>query len=446
MRKIIIAAWFGIVCNVLFAQDSSAIKNKPWEIPNLQWNISKDGSKFIRFNATAQIWTRWNESNPGTILENTPKPNTFDIGIRRLRLQVTAQPLSWMVLYVQFGINNFNAVSPRKAGDFFHDAVVEFTPVKRYFSVGTGLTGWTGSARFSAPSAGSIMMYDAPLYQQSTNDITDQFLRKLSVYAKGKIQKLDYRVVLSDPLSITTSPLYDTAYGKIAAFSKITPKGKSLQTSGYFMYQIFDEESNLLPYSQGTYLGAKKVLNVGAGFLAQPKAVWHLQNTDTVYNTMWQANVDVYADLPLNKRKDDCFSAYAAYSYYSFGTGFVRNLGVMNPAPKVDAAKASFNGAGNAYPIVGTGHTIFAQAGYKLPSHLFGTKGFSIMPYTGFQMSKWDRLNSWMGVVDAGVNFLLVGNKAKLTLNYQNRPLFDNTMLKQTSRASAVIVQWQIGL
>lgn len=212
------------------------------------------------------------------------------------------------------------------------------------------------------------------------------------------------------------------------------------------MYQIFDEESNLLPYTQGTYLGAKKVLNVGAGFLAQPKATWHLQNTDTVYNAMWQVNADVYADMPLNKRKDDCFSAYAAYSYYNFGPGFIRNLGVMTPANKVDATKASFNGAGNAYPIVGTGHTIFAQAGYKLPSRLFGTKGFSIMPYTGFQMSKWDRLNSWMGVVDAGVNFLLVGNKAKLTLNYQNRPVFDNTTLKQTSRTSAVILQWQIAL
>ena len=446
MKKVIIALWLGILCATVFAQDDLQEKNKPWDIPNLQWNFGKDKKQFIRFNATAQIWNRWNESNPGTILENTPKPNTFDIGIRRLRLQVVAQPLPWMLLYVQFGMNNFNSVSPRKTGDFFHDALVEFTPVKKYLSLGTGLTGWTGTARFSSPSIGSIMMYDAPLYEQSTNDITDQFLRKLSVYAKGKIQKLDYRVVLSDPLSITTSPLYDTTYSKISKYSKITPKGKSLQTSGYFMYQIFDEESNLLPYTQGTYLGAKKVLNVGVGFLTQPKAVWHLQNTDTVFNPMWEVSADIYTDMPLNKRKDDCFSAYAVYSYYNFGQGFIRNLGVMNPATKLDATKASFNGAGNAFPIVGTGHSVFVQAGYKLPAHFFGTKGFSIMPYSGFQMSKWDRLNSWMGIVDAGVNFLLVGNKAKITLNYQNRPVFDNSTLKQTSRASAVIVQWQIAL
>jgi hypothetical protein len=446
MKKNLLAALFGIIAHTCFAKDTTAISNKQWEIPNLQWNISKDGSKFVRFNATAQIWTRWNQSNPGTIVENNPKPNTYDIGIRRLRLQVTAQPLSWMLLYVQFGINNFNSLSPRKAGDFFHDAIVEFTPVKRYFSIGAGLTGWTGSARFASPAAGSIMMYDAPLYQQSTNDITDQFLRKLSVYAKGKIQKLDYRIALSDPLSISTSPLFDTAYGNITHFAKITPKGKSLQTSGYFMYQIFDEENNLLPYTQGTYLGAKKIFNVGVGFLAQPKATWHLRNTDTLYNPMWQISADVYTDLPLNKRRDDCLSAYAAYSYYYFGPGFVRNLGVMNPATKFDASKASFNGAGNAYPIVGTGHTIFAQAGYKLPAHLFGTKGFSIMPYTGFQLSRWNRLNAWMGVVDAGVNFLLVGNKAKISLNYQNRPVFNSASLKQSSRANAVIAQWQIAL
>ena len=137
MKKVIIALWLGILCATVFAQDDLQEKNKPWDIPNLQWNFGKDKKQFIRFNATAQIWNRWNESNPGTILENTPKPNTFDIGIRRLRLQVVAQPLPWMLLYVQFGVNNFNSLSPRKTGDFFHDALVEFTPVKKYLSLVT---------------------------------------------------------------------------------------------------------------------------------------------------------------------------------------------------------------------------------------------------------------------------------------------------------------------
>jgi hypothetical protein len=61
-------------------------------------------------------------------------------------------------------------------------------------------------------------------------------------------------------------------------------------------------------------------------------------------------------------------------------------------------------------------------------------------------MSKFDRLNSWMGTVDAGMNFLLVGHKAKISLNYQNRPVFDNGTLKQSGRKSGFIIQYQIAI
>ncbi len=445
MKRIsfIILALLGFTCLHAATPDSIPAKKKPFEIPELKWKFNESGSRFIRFNLTAQIWNRLNESNPGTVLENVPKPYTFDIGLRRVRMQITAQPLEWLLIYTQFGINNFNSLSPRKAGDFFHDAIVEFTPWKRHLSLGTGLGGWTGSMRYSSPAIASILMYDAPLYEQSTNDINDQFLRKLSIYAKGKFGKFDYRVILSDPLSISTSTLYDP---KISEFAKFTPKGKSLQYSGYFMYQIFDEESNLLPYIAGTYLGSKKVLNVGVGFLAQPSATWNLAGTDTVFHPMYQASADVFVDMPLAKSKDDCFTAYAGYSYYNAGPGYIRNLAVMNPATGIDPTKASFNGAGNAFPIIGTGHTILAQTGYKLPSHLFGTTGFSMQPYVGTQMSKFDRLNSWMGTVDAGMNFLLVGHKAKISLNYQNRPVFDNGTLKQSGRKSGFIIQYQIAI
>lgn len=444
MKKLYFLWFFSLLCYYAHATDSLKINKQKWDIPTLQWNFGKDATRFIRFNALAQIWNRWNQNNPGTIVENNLKSNSFDIGIRRVRFQLTAQPLPWMLFYIQFGLNNFNSLAPRKAGDFFHDVVVEFTPVKRFFSIGTGLTGWTGAARFSSPSVSAIMMCDAPLYEQSTSDVTDQYLRKLSVYVKGKAGKFDYRLALSDPLSITTSPLYDANYPNITTYSKITPKGKSLQTSGYFMYQIFDEESNLLPYTVGTYFGEKKVLNVGAGFIAQPDAVWHLAGADTVFNAMWELSADVFLDMPLGSRKDDCLSFYSVYSYYDFGPKFIRNLGVMNPAAKADPALSSFNGAGNALPMIGTGHTIFSQIGYKFPEHFFGEKGFSIMPYAGMQLSKWDRLNSWMNLADVGVNFLLIGHKAKISLNYQNRPVFDFNSLKQSKRLSAVILQWQI--
>lgn len=109
---------------------------------------------------------------------------------------------------------------------------------------------------------------DAPLFQQATNDATDQFLRKLSIYGKGKVGKLDYRVAVSKPMVIENSTLYTNKISTHSDFSRISPK---LQYQGYFMYQFFDKESNQLPYTVGSYLGKKRVFNIGAGFIYQKR-------------------------------------------------------------------------------------------------------------------------------------------------------------------------------
>jgi hypothetical protein len=36
--------------------------------------------------------------------------------------------------------------------------------------------------------------------------------------------------------------------------------------AGYFEYQFLDQEANVLPYKVGSYLGTKKVFNIG-GFI-----------------------------------------------------------------------------------------------------------------------------------------------------------------------------------
>ncbi|MFN3876037.1 MAG: porin, partial [Flavobacteriales bacterium] len=36
--------------------------------------------------------------------------------------------------------------------------------------------------------------------------------------------------------------------------------------AGYLMWQFLEQESNVLPFTVGTYVGTKKVFNIGAGF------------------------------------------------------------------------------------------------------------------------------------------------------------------------------------
>lgn len=408
----------------------------------LKMNLNDDGSHYLKTTFTAQVWMRYNESNPGTTLNGFAKPQTYDIGLRRVRAQVFGKITDRVFLYTQVGINNFDYNSPRKPGIFFHDVVTEYYVTPRALQIGAGLTAWTGFMRYSSPAVASILSYDAPLYQQSTNDVNDQFLRKLSIYAKGKVGKLDYRFILSNPMLIDPSI---TAVKPISINSDFSYKPPHLQSSGYVIYEFLDEESNLTPYMTGTYLGKKKVFNIGAGFQYQSNAMWHYNNEvtkDTIMQNMVNFGADVFYDHPIGD-KGAAVTAYVAASHTDYGKNYIRNNGAMNPAP---AGGTSFNGGGSAFPMYGTGTVLFGQLGYLLPKSLLGEKNGQLQPYADLTVSRYDRLKDDMIMWDAGVNWLIEGHRSKVSLNYQNRPVFSNTDLKELSRKGMVVLQFQLAI
>ena len=410
----------------------------------LKFSFNEDGSHYVKFTFLNQIWARYNDSNPGTTVFGTAKEKTYDIGLRRTRFQLFGQISNRVFFYTQFGINNFSYNSARKPGMFIHDGIAEYKAVKNYLSIGAGLTGWSGLSRYASPSAGTILAMDAPLYQQSSNDVTDQFLRKLSIYAKGKLGSLDYRVIVSDPMSLQNSTAQSTAVGNNASFS--AEPGKA-QLQGYFMYQFLDKEPNLTPYTVGSYLGERRIFNIGAGFISQQDAMWHLSDagTDTVKSNLQLFAVDVFYDAPINKEKGNAVTIYASFSSNDYGKNYVRNLGVMNPATAVNAS-ASFNGTGNAFPMYGTGTTLYIQAGYKFKNNLLGNQG-TLQPYACAQHSTFNLLKDPMLMYEAGVNWIIEGHRSKISLNYQNRPVFNldaNGNYVVTTRKGMLVIQFQI--
>jgi len=401
--------------------------------------LNEDGTNYFKITLLAQGWVRYQDYNPGTTIFGYPKSNGVDIGIRRFRSQLLGQLTDRIFIYAQIGENNFNNISDRKLGFFVHDAYGEYAVIKTHLSVGAGLSGWSGLSRFSSPSVGTLMGIDAPLYLQSTNDVTDQFLRKLSVHAKGKWGKFDYRLALSQPMAIQRSANYNPNVTANASFSAKPP---AMETNAYVMYQFKDQESNLTPYITGTYLGKKSVFNVGAGLVVQPKAMWYLSGTnlaDTVTHNMTQAAVDVYYDAPLNDH-GGAISAYAVYTFFDFGRNYLRNNGVMNPA-NGDNNPNILNGGGNSFPLVGTGNVLYAQVGYKFNDHVLGNIG--LMPYASVQHATYERLHDSVDFYDAGVNFLLKGHAAKFTIAYQNRPVF-RTDGATDQRKGALLLQYQV--
>ncbi len=432
----------GLCGLLLLGATTSVAQNKPDR--DIKMSLNDDGSHYIKLTFTAQVWARYNENNPGTTVFGFEKDQLVDIGLRRVRTQFFGKIHDKIFFYTQLGINNFNAIASRKAPIFFHDVLAEYSITPRSIQVGMGLTAWTGFARFSSPAVASIMGYDAPLFEQSTNDANDQFLRKLSIYAKGKLGKLDYRFIVSDPFAVQNSSVVKP----IGINSDFSYKPTKLQTSSYIMYQFLDEESNLTPYLTGTYLGKKKILNIGAGYQYQSDAMWHWSDgisKDTVYENMFHYAVDLFYDHPLGS-KGSAISIYTAYMHMGFGKNYIRNLGVMNPADGVLSNTQTVNGAGNAFPMMGTGNILFAQFGYLLPYSVLGEKHGQLQLYTMLMYSNFDRLKQPVATYDLGLNWYIDGYRSKLSLNYQNRPVFSSIDLKEDSRKSMIVLQFQIAI
>src|SRR5260221_3955746 len=266
---------FVILSLSLLFLNQQAIAQFPEKLKNgLRYYLDKnDSSGFITLNMVGQFWFRNNQNNPYTTVAGTDESNTTDMSIRRIRFVLSGALTDRVNFFVQFGQNNLNYLSARKAGSFFHDITADYAVIKKKFSIGAGLNGWNGPSRFSNISVPSIMVLDPPGYQEATNDTYDQFVRRLGVYTKGKLGKLDYRVSVGKPFVIQTASGSGTEpINSNSSFSTLPP---NLVYQDYFMYQFLDQESNFGPGNAGSYLGKKRIFNIEAGFYYQKKGMFH---------------------------------------------------------------------------------------------------------------------------------------------------------------------------
>jgi hypothetical protein len=441
MKKLILLLATCIFINTFAQSPSARFKD------GLKIYLNDDSTRYIQGTGLAQIWFRYNDNNPGSAIYGTPKKETFDVGLRRVRYQVMSQINKKVFMYTQFGINSFNSLSARKPGLFLHDVTAEYKVYKNYITLGGGLSGWNGTARYTSSGVGNILGMDLPTIEETTNDVTDQFVRKLGVYAKGQIGGLDYRFSAANPFPIQNSlTTVATLSGtNSAAYSTKAPE---MQYQGYVKWQFFDKESNLLPYSAGSYLGKKRVLNVGGGFTYQKDAMWYRNaNMDTLTTPLQQFALDVFYDSYLNKEKQNAITAYAAFLNYDFGPNYIRNAGAMNTANGT-VGTASFNGAGNNVPLIGTGQVVYAQAAYLFKKDLLGKNG-TLQPYASGSYAMYQKLKDPVLMYDIGVNWIIAGQNSKISLDYQSRPIFNadaNGDLHETknARRGQVVLQYQV--
>lgn len=431
----------------------------------LKFNLNPEGTKYMRFIAWNQIWLRSSVMNPGTMIGDEAITKQEDIGLRRLRLLAYAQISPRYMIVTHIGINNQTFINGgasgsggtggygngKKPGLFFHDAWNEYAVVlpkeEKPFSLsmGAGLHYYMGLSRLTMSSTLNYMTIDAPIFNWPLIENSDQFARQIGIFAKGKYNRFEYRLSLNKPFATNNVPV-DVTNADLARAVDNNHNAK-WSKAGYFEYQLFDKESNFLPFKVGSYLGTKKMFNLGAGFYTAPSSTKTLVNGIEERHATNLFAGDVFVDLPIgNKEKKMAVTGYSVFYSYDFGPNYLRNIGIMNEGvanPAFTGGQA-LAGAGNLQPMIGTGSIWYTQAGVLLPNKNEKPK-VRIQPFAAYTYKNFDALEKASNQFDFGTNFFLDGHHAKITAQYSNRPVY-TAVDKIDSYKGEFLLQLQIYL
>ncbi len=401
----------------------------------LRHSFGKKEQLTIGMKGGMQVWLRHLETNPGTLSNDKEASVINDASIRRYRLKFYGEWDKRTRVTVQFGNNNFRFHPKNHTTPVLLDAYIEYE-VHRAFAFGLGKNAWTGLSRYSAPSTFSPLALDINFMAIPFVNIHDDFLRRYGAYAKGKVAVLDYRFSMSRPKK------YPKASAPKKGKGTWTESAKGWQYSTYLKYDFWEQEPNRSPFHPGTYLGKKRVFNIGAGYLFEAESTQSLKGGDTLFHDARSVAIDMFMELPTPSAT--AFTGYVAYIHHDFGPGFIRNIGGNDPSTRSND-KVSFNGKGNRAPIVGTGHSLYLQAAYL---KRFGdTTGHdkTLQAFIMVNGSSWEALDDMMLLYEAGCHYYLKGQWSKLSLVYQNRPIYytRESLIKAEDRKGFFTLQYQ---
>lgn len=356
----------------------------------LKLNLNEDGSKYVRFIMWHQIWATTNNLSTDSDFAINPS-------IRRSRFLAFAQISPRFLILTHWGLNGLTPGNLSSLGNnsnapqlFLHDAWGEFK-VSDELYVGGGLHYWKGMTRLANQSTLNFMTLDQsrPFAHWHSLGITDQFARHIGFYAKGTIaDKLQYRFAANQRMN----PINSISKGMSRngdTTTTLTGSGNGL-FEGYLEYQLWDKESNKLPFKVGTYMGKKKVLNIGAGFFTNPNGALDIATGNS--QNIFHFAGDVFMELPT---ESGALNAYVSFMNFNYGPDFVTRW-------------------------AGTGSNVYAHLGYYI-------KSAQLMPYVAYQVGNYDGLDENVSALNIGANYYINGHFAKATLEYHavNHPTGD---------------------
>ena len=427
----------------------------------LKVDLDKSGDKFIKFGLSSQVWLRSIENNPGTLVNDVPQEQTYDAGLRRMRVTMNAQLSNSYSIFMQMGINNQSFISGGGTGTgangqgkkpqiFFMDAYNEFAIKPRknsktgeqnenHLYVGAGLHGWSGVSRLTNASTTKLLTADLPVLNFPNIEVSDQFARQLGIFAHGDYKKFNYRVSINKPFATNKQP----------GVNEIVENNQSgkLSYAGYGMYQFWDKENTSTSFLAGTYLGSKKIFNIGAGFYttkdatrSQPEVGVYKSHSQTVLGA------DLFVERPIGRaNKEMSVSFYSVFYHLNFGPNYLRMSGIMNPGTKDPnfAEQVALEGFGNSKALLGSGNMWFTQAGFVIPKF---SEAVKLQPFAAYTLKNLEGLNQSGHYYDLGMNLFVRSQNAKIAYQYSSRPLYSTDTKTVFSRRGEHLLTLQIAL
>ncbi len=359
----------------------------------LKVKFDEGGKKYIRIISWAQMQASYNDDVPDDA-------SSLNFNLRRARVLMFAQINEKFMILTHFGLNslNSNTLHPVGKGDgaqlFMHDVWAQYNLSKDH-SIGGGLHYFNGISRLNNQSTLNFMTLDNNRQSWATIGLTDQFARHIGIFGKGKFGKLQYRVAINDAITngLDSRDAGDAGEAAVYGGKRILgSKDAGKAYAGYFDYHFLDQESNFLPFKVGTYLGGKKVFNVGAGFFLHPSGSVVMDGTELVGEDVSIFAIDAFYDAPLG---DDgsAIAAYATFQSNDYGKDYL-------------------------FSAYGTGSMLYTHVGYVIAGDKTKTR---YQPYALYGSNSYDAVDDNMSVLGLGVNAYMSGHNSKLTLEYKNQ-------------------------
>lgn len=364
-----------------------------------KFKLNEDGSKYFRVISWGQFWAQNKDNAPEGVAAT-------NMSVRRARILTFAQLNKKFLILTHLGLNSLNAnnLSPTGKGEaaqlFFHGFWGEYSLGKDH-AVGAGLHYWNGISRLNNQSTLNMLTLDNNRQSWATIGLTDQFARHIGVYMKGKFGKLHYQLSINDALTNSLQSATTPTPGGPAVYNGkklLGSKDAGKAYAGYFEYNFLDQESNFLPYKVGTYLGSKKVFNIGAGFFTHPNGAVSASSSGALQGEdVSILAVDAFYDTPLGLN-GAAVTAYATLQSNDYGKDYM--LGAT----------------------YATGNMFYSHVGYLIPGDKTKTR---FQPYMSLNNRQIDALDDTASRFGLGTNLFFTGHHSKLSIEFSNEKFAD---------------------